>query len=611
MPSKLSDRTGIGPKVGIASPQVMCLIDAAVWLVGIWLMVGIVSLGGGFPPWQDCLILSIAGPLLQVLFGLLLGAYMPGRFGGKKTDGKWAFIAGFLDAAVLILMILAVKGSLESAILMVPLSALLALSGMYTYRAILGLDGSKTGQGMEGNALDLSHLSTKQMDTREVANQVPIIVYGTGYVGTRLVDRLTTDPLSPYQVVGMVDDDPDKLGFEIRGCKVMGTIDDAAKIAAQTGAQVLAIAMAQPSREVMQSAGRQATLAHMEMKIPASVTEIFDRSHTSIDLRTASIEDLLGRDPVTLDLEAIGEFLWGKRVLITGAGGSIGSELCIQVARFHPAELMLLDRDETALQSVQLRLSGNGLLQSDETILADIRDAQRIEEIFKDRKPEIVFHAAALKHLPLLEAHPGEAWKSNVIGTLNVLEAASKVGVQAFVNISTDKAADPTSVLGYSKALAERLTAWAGSKSSGRYISVRFGNVIGSRGSMLPTFVYLIEHGLPLTVTHPDATRYFMTIPEACQLVLEAGVLGNTGGVMILDMGEPVRILDVANRMIEMSGKQISIEFTGLRPGEKLHEVLVSETQNDSAPRPHPKITQASIEPIDPADLDPKTLKQY
>lgn len=236
-------------------------------------------------------------------------------------------------------------------------------------------------------------------------------------------------------------------------------------------------------------------------------------------------------------------------------------------------------------------------------MLADIREEATLRDIFAERRPEVVFHAAALKHLPMLEQYPDEAWKTNVLGTLNVLNAARGVGVDTFVNISTDKAANPTSVLGHSKRVAEKLTAWAGQETGMRYLSVRFGNVIGSRGSMLPTFQTLIEAGGPITVTHPDVTRYFMTIPEACQLVIQAGGIGRTGEVLILDMGEPVSILEVAKRMIAMSGKNIEIVFTGLRHGEKLHEVLVGAQENLERPF-HPKVSHTRADSISPERLD-------
>jgi len=281
-----------------------------------------------------------------------------------------------------------------------------------------------------------------------------------------------------------------------------------------------------------------------------------------------------------MDTTVVAEHISGRRVLVTGAGGSIGSELCRQIARFGPAKLYLLDRDESGIQATQLSLTGQGLLEGDEVVLADIRDAGSMIAILASTRPDIVFHAAALKHLPLLEHYPFEAWKTNVVGTLNVLEACAAAGVGTFVNISTDKAANPICVLGYSKRVAERVTADFARTQPGRYVSVRFGNVLGSRGSVVHAFNAQIDRGGPVTVTHPDVERFFMLIPEACQLVLEAAVAGTDGEVMVLDMGEPVRIVDVANTLIRRSSKDhVDIVFTGLRPGEKLTEDLFSDDE--------------------------------
>jgi dTDP-glucose 4,6-dehydratase len=268
----------------------------------------------------------------------------------------------------------------------------------------------------------------------------------------------------------------------------------------------------------------------------------------------------------------------------------------------------MLDRDETGLQLAQIAVTGNGLLETDDIILADIREPKVLTQIFKERKPDVVFHAAALKHLPVLEQFPEEAWKTNVLGTKNVLEASEKASVKTFINISTDKAADPSSVLGKSKKLSEGLTSWFAHKNQRKYLSVRFGNVLGSRGSMLPTFTALIEQGGPVTITHPDVTRFFMTIPEACQLVLQAGAIGRPQDVLILDMGEPVKILDVAQRMIDISGKKIDIVFTGLRPGEKLHEELYGENEKNEV-LSHPLISHAKAEPISPEKLNQTMFK--
>jgi FlaA1/EpsC-like NDP-sugar epimerase len=292
-------------------------------------------------------------------------------------------------------------------------------------------------------------------------------------------------------------------------------------------------------------------------------------------------------------------------VLVTGAGGSIGAELCRQLHRFGPAEQVLVDHDESALHAVELSLYGRALLDSTETVLADIRDRQVVESIFVEHQPQVVFHAAALKHLTLLERYPYEALRSNVYGTLNVLAAAAAHGTETFVNISTDKAANPTSALGHSKRLAERLTAWYASTTDepARFLSVRFGNVLGSRGSVLHTFAAQIESGGPVTVTDPAVTRFFMTIPEACQLVIQAGALGRGGEALVLDMGEPVKIVDVANRMIAMSGKQVEIVFTGLRPGEKMHEELFADAEQGTRPS-HPLISHVDVPPLAPDDVE-------
>ncbi len=307
-----------------------------------------------------------------------------------------------------------------------------------------------------------------------------------------------------------------------------------------------------------------------------SVNEMFGGVKVG-DIRPVSETDLLGRRPAEIDTAAVAGYVTGRRVLVTGAGGSIGSELCRQLARFEPAALLKLDRDESGLHAVQLSIHGRALLDSDDLLLADIRDRDRLIELFEHHKPDVVFHAAALKHLPLLEANPQEGWKTNVVGTQNVLDAAEQVGVTHFVNISTDKAANPTSVLGYTKRLTERLTAHKGLTATGTYVSVRFGNVLGSRGSVLPAFREQAARGGPITVTHPDITRYFMLVEEAAQLVINAGAIGRDGEVLVLDMGDPVKIADVAKRFAEQHHPALEIVYTGLRAGEKLHEDLVAD----------------------------------
>jgi FlaA1/EpsC-like NDP-sugar epimerase len=317
------------------------------------------------------------------------------------------------------------------------------------------------------------------------------------------------------------------------------------------------------------------------------------------DIRDITAADLLGRHEIKTDLQSIAGYLTGKTVLVTGAGGSIGSELCRQIYRFAPKQLMMLDRDESALHAVQLSIEGRALLDTPDLVLLDLRDRHSLERLIRYRRPDVIFHAAALKHLTLLEQHPGEAVKSNVWATLDLLEIATAEGVGRVVNISTDKAADPCSVLGYTKRLAERLTAHFASRGSTNCLSVRFGNVIGSRGSVLTTFNAQIDRGGPVTVTHKDVTRYFMTVEEAVQLVIQAGAIGSPGEVLVLDMGDPVRIADVASLLATRSDRDVKIDFTGLRPGEKLHEVLLGEGEADRRPV-HPLISHVAVPPLHP-----------
>ena len=406
----------------------------------------------------------------------------------------------------------------------------------------------------------------------------PVIIFGAGRGGQQLVRALVNDVSTESRLVpvAVLDDDPRKRRWRLQGIRVRGGLNDLVSVVEETGAKTLAVAIPSIEQEALRRIQEKANELDLDVLILPTAAQLLG-SPKGADLRKLNLEDLLGRRRITLDSRAIANSLNGKTVLVTGAGGSIGSELCRQIARFGPAKLTLLDRDESALFAAQMSLTGRALLDDGTLALGDIRDLDAIREIMDHVRPDIVFHAAALKHLTLLEQYPLEAWKTNVLGTRNVLEAARSAGVKTFVNVSTDKAADPTCVLGYSKRVAERLTADYASNYDSTYVSVRFGNVLGSRGSVLTAFTEQIERGGPVTVTHPDVERYFMLIPEACQLVLQAASIGSDGEVMVLDMGEPLKILDVAKQMIRMSGKRdINIDFTGLRPGEKLSEVLFS-----------------------------------
>lgn len=433
----------------------------------------------------------------------------------------------------------------------------------------------------------------------------PTIVLGAGEAGEQLVRAMLRDDRADYDPVALLDDDASKRRLRINGVPVRGSSADIAKVADETGASVLVVAIAQVDAAQLLAWDRDARAANMKMRVLPSTKEIVAGAVKLGDISEVTEEDLLGRRPIHTEEVGIENMLAGRRVLITGAGGSIGSELSRQVHRYSPAYLALLDRDESALHAVQMSIHGRALLDSDDIILADIRDSDRLRAVLDHVRPEVVFHAAALKHMPLLERAPDEAFKTNVLGTRNMLIAAQEHGVRVFVNISTDKAADPENVLGYSKKATERLTAGMSAPSGGRFLSVRFGNVLGSRGSVLTAFRAQIAAGGPVTVTDPEVTRFFMTIPEAVHLVLQAASLGDDSETLILDMGEPVRIDDVARHMIEKSGRDIKIVYTGLRPGEKLHEDLIGADEHDDRPK-HPLITHVRVKPLgaDEIDLD-------
>ena len=439
-----------------------------------------------------------------------------------------------------------------------------------------------------------------------------ILVYGAGEGGIQIVSTMLRNPNSTYLPVGFLDDNTSTHRLRISGVPVLGGKESIEKAAARTGATSLLIAIPSADSDVVSEIAQLARQANLDVKILPPVQSLDERQVDASDIRDLTDEDLLGRRRVKINLDEISQYLVNRRVLVTGAGGSIGSELCRQLVRFNPAEIIMLDRDESALHEVQLSIYGRALLDTPQTVLADLRDERAINEIFETRKPQVVFHAAALKHLPLLERYPHEAYQTNVLGTLTMLKASQRAGVEVFVNISTDKAANPISVLGYSKRIAERLTAdFAFSSGGGKYISVRFGNVLGSRGSVLMSFRDQIAKGGPVTVTHRGVTRYFMTISEAVQLVIQAGAIGSTGEILVLDMGKPVNIYEVAEQLVRNSGKPIKIEVVGLRVGEKVHEELFGAGELDERPR-HPLISHVTAKSIDQTSLtiNPKDSRE-
>jgi FlaA1/EpsC-like NDP-sugar epimerase len=432
---------------------------------------------------------------------------------------------------------------------------------------------------------------------------LPVVVFGAGEGGLQVLTAMLRNPDSPFRPVALLDDNLGKRNLSISGIQVEGTRADLGEVAARHGAEAVVVAIPSASSALVSEISDLARVGNLRVLVLPPVRDLYDGSVDVSDVRPLGEEDLLGRHRINTDVASIAGYLLGRRVLVTGAGGSIGAELVRQISAYGPSEVLLLDRDESALHALQLDLRGRALLDTPDLIVADIRDRDAVEQVLADRRPDVVFHAAALKHLPLLERHPAEAVRANVVGTHHLLEAAIANGVQRFVNISTDKAADPTSVLGYTKAIAERLTAEASRRADGTFLSVRFGNVLGSRGSVLTAFRAQIRSGGPVTVTDPDVTRFFMTVQEAAELVIQAGALGIDGEVLILDVGQPVRIADIAARMVADAEVDVDIVFTGLRPGEKLVESLWGETEH---PRkgPHPLISHVLAPSLHPAVIE-------
>lgn len=430
----------------------------------------------------------------------------------------------------------------------------------------------------------------------------PILLFGAGEAGAQLARSMLRHSEGRYLPVGFLDDDRGLHHQLVSGIKVLGPRSVLPAAVASTGAQGIVCSIARADALLIRELNRLAVKVGIWIKVLPSVGELLDGHVGIADIRDVNVSDMLGRHQVRTDINASADYLTGKRVLVTGAGGSIGSELCRQLRRLNPAQLILLDRDESALHTTLMSLYGKAELDSRDVVLADIRDRRRLDAIFLARRPEVVFHAAALKHVGLLEQYPGEATQSNVWGTLNVLEAAVAAGVDRFVNISTDKAADPVNVLGYSKRITERLTSGIAQRAAGVYLSVRFGNVLGSRGSVLATFAAQIAQGGPLTVTDPEVTRYFMTISEAVELVIQAGAVGRAGEALVLDMGKPVRIDDVARQMAAQAFGKIDIVYTGLTPGEKLHEVLLGSDEVDARPT-HPLISHVPVPALAPGHV--------
>ncbi len=462
---------------------------------------------------------------------------------------------------------------------------------------VIGADSVFAFVGLAATRV-LRRLQTEYLERQEVLSRRSreperVLLIGAGRAGSMVAKELARRPDVGLEPVGFVDDDQGKVGSYVQGVKVYGTTDQLARIARDLDVHRAVITIANATGATIRRLHEACREAGLDVKIIPGLYEILQGKVNVSRIRNVGIEDLLGREPVELDREAIAAYLSGKRVLVTGAGGSIGSELCRQIVAFDPAALYLLDQAETALFYMERELRAQRPDLELRAIVADICDRDRLAVFFRELRPEVVFHAAAYKHVPMMESNEVEAAKNNVFGSLNVIDLAVEAGAEVVVNVSTDKAVNPTSVMGATKRVAEMYVQARSGNGATKLVAVRFGNVLGSSGSVIPIFREQIAAGGPVTVTHPEMKRYFMTIPEACQLVMQAAALGAGGEIFVLDMGEPVRILDLARDMIRLSGLEpevdVPIVFTGVRPGEKLFEELALDGEGVDRTR-HPKI---------------------
>ena len=435
-----------------------------------------------------------------------------------------------------------------------------------------------------------------------------VIIVGAGHAGLLVLQELLRHPELGYKVIGFVDDAPDKRSIRIHGTPVLGTSQELPELLLKHSISLAILAIPSAPGSVIRRLTQTVTQHSVRAKTVPGIFNLLGSQSWIPEIKDVAIEDLLRRDPVQLDQAALSHVIEDSIVLITGGGGSIGSELARQVAAFRPARIVLLGRGENSLWEAEQQIRTMFPNQALSIELCDIRNSQRLKQAFAKWRPEIVLHAAAHKHVPYLEAHPTEGVNNNVLGTLNVVRETQAIGAHTFVNISTDKAVNPANVLGATKFIAECLVLDMAAKSgpNQRFVSVRFGNVLGSRGSVIPIFKEQIRRGGPITVTHPDMTRYFMTIPEASQLVLQAGILGDNGKIFVLDMGEPIKISALAEDMARLSGlsigQDIEIRYSGIRPGEKLFEEIFLESEQQQSPV-HPKVFEAIRAPLDPEHL--------
>lgn len=445
---------------------------------------------------------------------------------------------------------------------------------------------------------------------RLVARGKEVLVVGAGDAGQLILREVLKNPNLGYTPLGLVDDDPRKKNLRLHGVRVLGTTNDLGHLLRDNKPDEVIIAIPSAAGETRQRIVNVCRDVGVPVKTLPAVHELITGDlNLARQLREVQVEDVLGREAVDLDLAAIASYLTGETVLVTGAGGSIGSELCRQIAALGADRIILVDHAENALVDIERELAHERHFTATVPTLADVKNRAKMRRLFERFRPGVVFHAAAYKHVPLMEGNPMESVRNNVFGTNVMAEVASEFGCKCFVLVSTDKAVNPKNVLGQTKAICEWITETAAAREHNgtRFISVRFGNVLGSSGSVIPLFRRQIARGGPVTVTHPEMTRYFMTIPEAVQLIIQAAAIGESGDIYVLDMGAPVKIIDLAHNMIRLSGKEpdvdIKVDYIGVRAGEKLHEELWGQGE-DAEPTTHPKILRCASQPVDPLWLE-------
>ncbi len=513
----------------------------------------------------------------------------------KQYKGWWRYVSITDLAAIL-------RASLISTLVIVMLwfSLVLQIAPVrQRFHQLVGMDQSIFLIDMVFTFLTLSGLRLlirlyyEEFRTVETGRLKRFLIIGAGNAGEALLREIHRMPVAEYDVIGFIDDDPVKQDMNIHGIPVLGKVEELPDICEKYNIEEVAIAMPSATHQQIRKVVQICEGTTVRFRTVPSITDIATGKFKVSQIRDVSISDLLGREAVELDLDKIEKFSKGKTILVTGAGGSIGSEMARQVSQFEPGLLLLVEQAENPLFEIERELNQNFPGVNLKALICDITDKIRVNQIFEEFKPDVVIHAAAHKHVPLMETNPGESIKNNVLGTKNVADAANKYEVKNFVMISTDKAVNPTSLMGSSKRIAELYIQDLNCNSKTDFVTVRFGNVLGSNGSVVPIFKEQIKTGGPVTVTHPEMQRYFMTIPEASQLVLQAATMGKGGEIFVLDMGEPVKIVDLARELITLSGfkpyEDIDIKFTGLRPGEKLFEELSVEGEDMQHTR-HPKI---------------------